>query len=110
MSKYLTKLIIASAVFISGNVLSETLCANCQVDYLDSELVNGDLRFSPVLGSGTSGTCKNKLMTTMSNVTERQRDQILSVLLTAAMSGAKVSIYGASSDCGSFNIIRLHKN
>ena len=48
-------------------------------------------------------------MTSKSTVTERQRDQFMSVLLTALMSGARITAEGDSTACGSLTSITINK-
>ena len=100
--------ILTHLPFFPVSSVAEVLCDSCEVSWIDTELSNGDLRFASVSGVG-SGPCAGTFMTTMSTVTESQRDQIMSVLLTAMMSGTKITAHGSSTACGSFNLLTIYK-
>lgn len=85
---------------------ADVLCSDCEVAWIDSEMSNGDLRFGTVSGIG-GGPCSGQTITTISTATERQRSQILSILMAAAMSGKHVDAQGASTQCGSFSLVTL---
>lgn len=85
---------------------ADVLCSDCEITWIDSETSNGDLRFGTLSGIG-SGPCSGQSITTKSTVTERQRSQMLSILMAAAMSGKRIDAHGDSGQCGSFTSVTL---
>lgn len=108
LKKMLLATVFISSSFVSAHALAEHLCVSCQVSWIDTELANGDLRFATVSGIG-SGPCVGTHMTTLSGVSMQQRNQIMSVLLAALVSGATITAHGASTNCGSFNLLTIKR-
>lgn len=90
---------------VSATAAADALCSECKVHWLDSELANGDVRVG--LKSGT-GPCNNMTLITVGSLNERQKNQMISMLMAAAMSGAEIDAHGTSADCGSFNLVSIY--
>ncbi len=108
LKKYFWAVIVFCGLTVSAFTFAEALCINCEVRWIDTEKSNGDLRFATTDDIG-SGPCVGTYMTSRSTVTERQRDQMVSVLLAALVSGTKITAEGDSTQCGSLTSITIMK-
>ena len=100
--------LVLTLLFISTAANAEILCDACEVEWVRTEKSNGDLVFATTSGIGT-GPCVGTQMTTRGIITERQKDQMMSMLLAALVSGAKIRAEGDDTPCGSLTSITVKK-
>ena len=82
------------------------ICDDCRVSTIYTELLNGDLAFKTVDGVGGQ-ECVGEKITTTSSSTNRQRDQMLSVLMAAMLSGKRINVWSRNSGCEAAIVVEL---
>ncbi|MCH2160077.1 MAG: hypothetical protein MK096_15010 [Oleiphilaceae bacterium] len=85
---------------------AEVLRHSCEVSWMDVEKASGALRFGTSEDVGI-GLCLGKVITTAESVSERQKDQIFAMLLSALLSGSKITAEGDRTDCVALSSVTI---